>query len=97
MNLVQVPMWILSGVFFSSQRFPGAVQPLIRALPLTAVNDALRAHMLQGAGLVQLAPQLGTLMAWTRRLLCARAEALPLALSTFGDHIHVDSRAILVT
>jgi ABC-2 type transport system permease protein len=63
-NLVQVPMWIVSGVFFSSQRFPGAVQPLIRALPLTAVNDALRAHMLQGAGLIQLAPQLGTLMTW---------------------------------
>jgi ABC-2 type transport system permease protein len=63
-NLVQVPMWILSGVFFSAQRFPAAVQPLIRALPLTAVNDALRAHMLQGATLVQLAPQLFTLSAW---------------------------------
>jgi ABC-type polysaccharide/polyol phosphate export permease len=63
-NLVQVPMWIVSGVFFSSERFPGAVQPLIRALPLTAVNDALRAHMLQGAGLVQLAPQLATLTGW---------------------------------
>ena len=54
MNLLQVPMWILSGVFFSAQRFPDAVQPLIKALPLTAVIDALRAHMLQGAGLVQL-------------------------------------------
>jgi ABC-2 type transport system permease protein len=64
MNLVQVPMWILSGVFFSAQRFPEAMQPFIRALPLTAVNDALRAHMLQGAGLVQLAPQVGTLTAW---------------------------------
>jgi ABC-2 type transport system permease protein len=63
-NLVQVPMWILSGVFFSSQRFPEVVQPLIRALPLTAVNDALRAHMLQGASLVQLLPQLATLTAW---------------------------------
>ena len=64
MNLVQVPMWILSGVFFSAQRFPDAVQPFIRALPLTAVNDALRAHMLQGAGILQLAPELGTLAAW---------------------------------
>jgi ABC-type multidrug transport system permease subunit len=64
MNLVQVPMWILSGVFFSAQRFPDAVQPLIRALPLTAVIDALRAHMLQGATLVQLAPQLATLSGW---------------------------------
>ena len=64
MNLVQVPMWILSGVFFSAQRFPEAVQPFIRALPLTAVNDALRANMLQGEGILQLAPELGTLAAW---------------------------------
>jgi ABC-type polysaccharide/polyol phosphate export permease len=64
MNLVQVPMWILSGVFFSAQRFPDAVQPLVKALPLTAAIDALRAHMLQGATLAQLAPELGTLAAW---------------------------------
>ena len=64
MNLVQVPMWILSGVFFSARRFPDAVQPLIHLLPLTAIIDALRGHMLQGAGLVQLAPQLATLTGW---------------------------------
>jgi ABC-2 type transport system permease protein len=64
MNLVQVPMWILSGVFFSAQRFPDVVQPMIQLLPLTAVIDALRAHMLQGATLLQLAPQLSTLTGW---------------------------------
>jgi ABC-2 type transport system permease protein len=64
MNLLQVPMWILSGVFFSARRFPDAVQPLIQLLPLTAIIDALRGHMLQGAGLVQLAPQLATLAGW---------------------------------
>ncbi len=64
MNLAQVPMWILSGVFFSAQRFPDVVQPFISALPLTALIDALRAHMLQGAGLAQLGPQLGVLTAW---------------------------------
>ncbi|HEY7500502.1 MAG TPA: ABC transporter permease [Vicinamibacterales bacterium] len=64
MNLAQVPMWILSGVFFSAQRFPDAVQPFIQALPLTAVIDALRAHMLQGATLAQLVPQLATLTGW---------------------------------
>jgi len=64
MNLVMLPMWILSGVFFSAQRFPDMVQPLIRALPLTAVNDALRSHMLQGASLMELAPQLLTLSTW---------------------------------
>jgi ABC-type multidrug transport system permease subunit len=64
MNAVMMPLWIVSGVFFSSQRFPGALQPVIRALPLTAVIDALRAHMLQGANLAQLAPQLGVLGIW---------------------------------
>ena len=64
MNFVMLPMWVLSGVLFSSQRFPGAVQPGIKALPLTALIDGLRANMLQGAGLVQLAPQLGILGGW---------------------------------
>ena len=49
MNLVMLPMWVFSGVFFSSGNFPEAAQPFIQALPLTAVNDALRANMLQGA------------------------------------------------
>jgi ABC-type multidrug transport system permease subunit len=64
MNFVMMPMWIVSGVFFSAQRFPAVLQPVIKALPLTAVNDALRANILQGAGLVQIAPQLGILGAW---------------------------------
>jgi len=64
MNVVMMPMWIVSGVFFSSQRFPDAVQPVIRALPLTAVIDALRMQMLQGASLAQLTPQMTTLGAW---------------------------------
>jgi ABC-type polysaccharide/polyol phosphate export permease len=41
-------MWLLSGTFFSADRFPQVMQPLIRALPLTALNDALRAVMLEG-------------------------------------------------
>lgn|SRR5690242_9025644 len=64
MNLTMVPMWILSGVFFSSQRFPDFVQPAIKALPLTAVIDALRGNMLQGAGLAQMIPQAGILSVW---------------------------------
>jgi ABC-type polysaccharide/polyol phosphate export permease len=50
-NLVMMPMWIFSGVFFSSQHFPAKLQPLIQALPLTALNDALRAMILEGASL----------------------------------------------
>jgi len=48
MNLVMMPMWIFSGVFFSYERFPSTIQPLIKALPLTALNDALRASILEG-------------------------------------------------
>lgn len=64
MNAVMLPMWIASGVFFSAQRFPDIVQPLIRALPLTAAIDALRANMLQGANLVNVAPEMGVLVVW---------------------------------
>ncbi|HEX4439575.1 MAG TPA: ABC transporter permease [Thermoanaerobaculia bacterium] len=64
MNLVMVPMWLLSGVFFSSERFPNAVQPLIRALPLTAINDALRAIMLEGRGLASLPVELAVIALW---------------------------------
>jgi ABC-2 type transport system permease protein len=64
MNVVMMPMWIVSGVFFSAQRFPGLLQPVIKALPLTAAIDALRANLLQGASLAQVAPELGVLGAW---------------------------------
>jgi len=64
MNLVMMPMWIASGVFFSSQKFPDIMQPFIKWLPLTAVIDALRANMLQGANLTQIAPQVGIISFW---------------------------------
>jgi ABC-2 type transport system permease protein len=63
-NLVMMPMWLLSGVFFSAERFPDAVQPLIRALPLTALNESLRAVMNEGHGLGEIAPQVAILAAW---------------------------------
>jgi ABC-type multidrug transport system permease subunit len=64
MNLVMLPMWIFSGVFFSASRFPDAAQPLIKALPLTAVIDALRATMLRGAGVQEILPELGIILVW---------------------------------
>jgi len=64
MNLVMLPMWILSGVFFSASRFPAVIQPLVRALPLTAAIDAMRGNMLQGVHLGQLAAPVGILLAW---------------------------------
>jgi ABC-type multidrug transport system permease subunit len=64
MNLVMLPMWILSGVFFSASRFPAVIQPFVRALPLTAANEAFRANMLQGVGLNHLMQQVAILLAW---------------------------------
>lgn len=64
MNVVMMPMWICSGVFFSYERFPEVVHPLIRALPLTALTDGLRAVMNDGAGIVDVMPQLLNLTAW---------------------------------
>jgi ABC-type multidrug transport system permease subunit len=64
MNLVMMPMFVGSGVFFSVERFPAAVQPLLRALPLTALNDALRAVTLEGAPLPSQWPRLLLLLAW---------------------------------
>ena len=64
MNLVMLPMWVFSGVFFSSSRFPDAIQPFIQALPLTAVIDALRASMIEGAGWERLGPEIGIILAW---------------------------------
>jgi ABC-2 type transport system permease protein len=64
LNLVMLPMWLLSGVFFASTNFPDAMQPAIRLLPLTALNDALRAVMLEGAGVPGLAGPLLLLSGW---------------------------------
>jgi ABC-type multidrug transport system permease subunit len=64
MNLVMLPMWILSGVFFSASRFPAVIQPVVRALPLTAAIDAMRGNMLQGMNLGQMAAPVGILLAW---------------------------------
>ena len=63
-NLILVPMWLFSGVFFSSERFPKILQPAIQALPLTAANEALRAVMLEGRSLTVLSSQLVILAVW---------------------------------
>lgn len=63
-NVVMMPMWIFSGVFFSYQRFPAAVQPLIRALPLTALNDALRSTILEGTPIIHQGWRLLNLLLW---------------------------------
>jgi len=63
-NIVMMPMWIFSGVFFSYERFPAIVQPFIKALPLTALNDALRATILEGSPLFSQTGRMLVLVAW---------------------------------
>src|SRR5947208_11612084 len=64
MNLIMLPMWLFSGVFFSSERFPDAAQPFIQALPLTQLVSAMRRILLEGAGLLDVSPALVILAAW---------------------------------
>jgi ABC-type polysaccharide/polyol phosphate export permease len=59
-----MPMWIFSGVFFSYERFPAAVHPFIKLLPLTALNDALRATINEGASLASQSGRLAVLLVW---------------------------------
>jgi ABC-type polysaccharide/polyol phosphate export permease len=64
MNAVMMPMWLFSGTFFSAARFPEFIQPVIQVLPLTALNDALRAIMNDGATLASQWTELALLVAW---------------------------------
>ncbi len=64
MNTVMLPMFVVSGVFFSTAHFPSALQPLIAVLPLSALNEALRAVMIDGAGVAALAGPCAILLAW---------------------------------
>src|SRR5882762_9249127 len=63
-NLATIPMLVTSGVFFSAARFPDVFQPIIRLLPLTALIEAVRTVMLDGAGIASVANQIGIMLAW---------------------------------
>ncbi len=64
MNVVIFPLWLLSGIFFSTSRFPDSMQPVIQALPLTAVNDALRAVMIDGASFAAIGGEFAIVVGW---------------------------------
>ncbi|HJP95227.1 MAG TPA: ABC transporter permease [Pyrinomonadaceae bacterium] len=64
MNFIMLPMWLLSGTFFSSERFPQVLQPFIKALPLTALNTVLRSVMNEGAALSSNWIPIAVLLAW---------------------------------
>jgi len=64
MNFIMLPMWLLSGTFFSSERFPQVLQPFIKALPLTALNTVLRSVMNEGAALTSNWAPISIMLAW---------------------------------
>ncbi len=64
MNLVMLPMWVVSGIFFPSDRFPEAAQPFIQALPLTPLINALRNVSMEGVSLASQWPLIAILAAW---------------------------------
>jgi ABC-type multidrug transport system permease subunit len=64
LNLSMLPMWVLGGIFFSASRFPSWMQPTIQALPITALNDALRSVILEGSSLAAVRADLSMLAAW---------------------------------
>ncbi|MGB0065468.1 MAG: ABC transporter permease [Terracidiphilus sp.] len=64
MNVVMMPMWIMSGVFFSTARFPAFLQPFVQALPLTAAINAVRGNMLQGTALGHMMMPVAIMLAW---------------------------------
>jgi ABC transporter DrrB family efflux protein len=63
-NVLSFPMYLCSGVFFSAARFPARVQPVIRLLPLSALNEALRAIMIDGGGFAEIGRQLLVMAVW---------------------------------
>ena len=89
MNLVMLPMWILSGVFFSASRFPAVIQPVVRALPLTAAIDALRGNMLQGMNLRTVGCSDWIAVGLACRALCRLASDISLAVRQPGRPLPV--------
>jgi len=53
-NLVQMPMMLLSGIFFSYHNFPEWSIGAIKLLPLTALTDGIRYIFNEGAGWLEI-------------------------------------------
>lgn len=65
MNVVTLPMILVSGVFFSLEGTPPIVRSVSQAFPLTHFINGARAIMLDGAGIAQIAPNLLALAGFT--------------------------------
>ena len=80
MNLVMLPMWTLCGIFFSYERFPEFVQPIIKLLPLTPIIDSLRAVMMDGKSITTLGPEFAIIITW-----CILPFVIALAVFRWND------------
>jgi ABC-2 type transport system permease protein len=58
LNLMTWPMMLLSGIWYSLEGSPHWIRLLAQVFPLTHVLNAARAVMIDGAGIVQVAPDL---------------------------------------
>jgi len=63
-NLFMFPQYFLSGTFFSKTALPAFMQPIIKFLPLTALNDAMRNVAFEGASLASCWQQILILFVW---------------------------------
>ncbi len=65
MNLINFPMMLFSGVFFSLEGTPMVLQKVSRIFPLTHFIEAARAIMIDGAGVIQILPNILVLSGMT--------------------------------
>jgi ABC-2 type transport system permease protein len=63
-NIVNLPMMILSGTFFSVANMPAFIEPVVKVLPLTYLNDALRQIMVAGTPLYPMTTDIIILAIW---------------------------------
>jgi ABC-2 type transport system permease protein len=63
-NLIQLPMLLLSGIFFTRDGFPGWLKALTDYFPLTYVGHGLRSIANEGVGLAEISGDMIGMSVW---------------------------------
>lgn len=63
-NIITLPQFLISGTFFSIDAFPKWLQPISRAMPLTHLNNAMRAVAFEGDSLWGVKTEIGIIVLW---------------------------------
>jgi ABC-2 type transport system permease protein len=63
-NVIIFPMMFLSGTFFEVKNMPGFIEPVVKVLPLTYLNDALRQIMVDGSPLHSMTTDIAVQIGW---------------------------------